>query len=276
MDTMLSTETILEQHADAIKTLGKRVVGDVIEIGRHLTEAKQICGHGRWLPWLERNFGWTDRTARNFMQVYEGFGAKSETISDLNLSISCLYELAKPSTPVEVRQEVIGRVERGELVSRHDVKKLVAEVSALPRDSAADPIVETCEDSDTEQECWQRSLANMASDAVALEASWSREFGNGWRKFTAPSDIRTLACQAADAWVRIVHQVHVGAEPDLISAALHLLAQMTDEQRERFVKEACIHELARKANITSDSANNLLNDVDDNDMPRFLKRVAAE
>ena len=128
MDTMLSTETILEQHADAIKTLGKRVVGDVIEIGRHLTEAKQICGHGRWLPWLERNFGWTDRTARNFMQVYEGFGAKSETISDLNLSISCLYELAKPSTPVEVRQEVIGRVERGELVSRHDVKKLVAEV----------------------------------------------------------------------------------------------------------------------------------------------------
>jgi hypothetical protein len=47
------------------------VAADVIEIGRRLTEAKQIAGHGGWLPWLEREFAWKEQTVRNFIQVYE-------------------------------------------------------------------------------------------------------------------------------------------------------------------------------------------------------------
>jgi hypothetical protein len=40
----------LAEHADAIRALGKRVVHDVIEIGRRLTDCKKLCGHGNWLP----------------------------------------------------------------------------------------------------------------------------------------------------------------------------------------------------------------------------------
>ena len=65
-----ATETILAQNAEAIRALGKRVIDDIIEIGRLLTEAKQIAGHGNWLPWLEREFQWTDDTALNFMRVH--------------------------------------------------------------------------------------------------------------------------------------------------------------------------------------------------------------
>src|SRR5262249_51951563 len=54
---------ILIEHADAIRQLGKRVVSDVVEIGRRLTEAKEIAGHGNWLSWLEREFGWSPSTA---------------------------------------------------------------------------------------------------------------------------------------------------------------------------------------------------------------------
>jgi hypothetical protein len=39
------------------------VIGDIIEIGRLLTEVKKIAGHGNWLPWLDREFGWSDSTA---------------------------------------------------------------------------------------------------------------------------------------------------------------------------------------------------------------------
>jgi len=40
--------------------------GCIIEIGRELIEAKKGVPHGRWLPWLEDEFGWSDRTARNY------------------------------------------------------------------------------------------------------------------------------------------------------------------------------------------------------------------
>ena len=57
-------ETVLAQNAEAIRALGKRVIGDIIEIGRRLTEAKKIVGHGNWLPWLDREFGWRTRRLR--------------------------------------------------------------------------------------------------------------------------------------------------------------------------------------------------------------------
>jgi len=31
---------------------------------------KAIAGHGNWYSWLEREFGWTDDTALNFMRVH--------------------------------------------------------------------------------------------------------------------------------------------------------------------------------------------------------------
>jgi hypothetical protein len=47
---ILHSDPTLAEHAAEIRGLGKRVVGDVIEIGRRLTECKRICGHGNWLP----------------------------------------------------------------------------------------------------------------------------------------------------------------------------------------------------------------------------------
>jgi hypothetical protein len=71
-DDPIPTETTLAENANVIRTLGRRTVEGVIEIGRRLTESKKLCGHGNWLPWLEREFGWgKDQTARNFMKVYE-------------------------------------------------------------------------------------------------------------------------------------------------------------------------------------------------------------
>jgi hypothetical protein len=121
----LPVETILAQNAEVIRALGKRVVADVIEIGQRLSESKALCGHGNWLPWLDREFGWSDDTALRYMQV--GDLAKSRNLRDLNLPISGLYLLAAPSTPEEARQGVIEQTENGESLSVSDVKKLVTE-----------------------------------------------------------------------------------------------------------------------------------------------------
>ena len=100
----------LAEHAEAIRVLGRQTVANVIEIGRRLTEAKALAGHGGWLPWLEREFGWTDKTAERFMSI----ASKSDKLSNLDVPISGLYLLAAPSTPDSATEEIIDRVEFGE------------------------------------------------------------------------------------------------------------------------------------------------------------------
>jgi len=126
-DDLITREATLADHANAIRSLGKRVIADIIEIGRRLTDAKRIAGHGNWLPWLEREFGWTDRTALNFMRVHE-LAMKSETVSDLDIPVRGLYLLAAPSTPDEARAQVIARAEGGEALSVADIARTVDEV----------------------------------------------------------------------------------------------------------------------------------------------------
>src|SRR5262245_17802923 len=77
-------ERVLAENAEEIRKLGKRAGADVIEIGRRLTEMKKICGHGNWLPWLQREFGWTNRQALNYMRVHE-LSLKFENFSDLRI-----------------------------------------------------------------------------------------------------------------------------------------------------------------------------------------------
>lgn len=71
--------------AAAIRTIGKRAVCDLIEIGRLLTDAKLLAGRGNWLPWLDREFGWSDETARKWMNVYrvDGFPRCASAMASL-------------------------------------------------------------------------------------------------------------------------------------------------------------------------------------------------
>src|SRR5262249_12572377 len=115
----------LAEHAAAIRQLGKQTVENVVEIGRRLVQCKELVGHGNWLPWLDREFGWDERTARNFMRAHE-LATKSEKFSDLNLPLSALYMLAAPSTPPEARDEVLARAEAGEKGTVAEVKTAIA------------------------------------------------------------------------------------------------------------------------------------------------------
>jgi hypothetical protein len=78
----------------------------IVEIGRHLLEAKQRVGHGHYLAWIEREFQWGERTAQRYVMVAEEF---SNTTRVSDLSFRGLLLLAGDSTPPEVRDEVIER-----------------------------------------------------------------------------------------------------------------------------------------------------------------------
>jgi Protein of unknown function (DUF3102) len=118
----------LNEHAIEIRKLCKRTAHDIYEIGRRLTEAKKLVGHGNWLNWLDAEFGWTDRTALNFMHVFQMW-PESETVSDLDINISALYRLARPSTPVAAREEIIKRADAGTPITVANVEDVIEQAN---------------------------------------------------------------------------------------------------------------------------------------------------
>jgi hypothetical protein len=131
--------SVLAKHAKAIRVRGKRVVDDIIEVGRRLSECKVIAGHGNWLAWLDREFGWDDRTAERFMGVYRLSG-KSDNLSNLDIPVSAMYLLAAPSTPEKAREKIIERAEAGEKITTEEAKKIVAGHKPAPQGEPANRI----------------------------------------------------------------------------------------------------------------------------------------
>ncbi|WP_212501411.1 DUF3102 domain-containing protein [Bradyrhizobium lablabi] len=128
---MTAREAFLRRSADEIRTRGKRVVGDIVEIGRLLTECKAQLGHGQWLPLLAREFGWSERTAQNFISVHGMLSGKSATVADLAIDAKALYALATRSMPNSVREQMLARAQQGDHVSHRDVAEAVRAIRSV-------------------------------------------------------------------------------------------------------------------------------------------------
>ena len=115
----------LSAHTGDIKSLVRKTASDIIRIGERLIEVKELLDHGQFGTWLKEEFGWTWRTANNFINVAKKF--KLETVSNLNTSARALYLLSSPSTPENVRDEFTERLESGEEVTHQEVKEAIQE-----------------------------------------------------------------------------------------------------------------------------------------------------
>src|SRR5262249_46353416 len=73
----------VQTAAQRIRETLKRTLKHLLAVGKDLLAVKEALPHGHFGPWLRSEFGWTERTARNFMAVAERFGPKTEMISDL-------------------------------------------------------------------------------------------------------------------------------------------------------------------------------------------------
>jgi hypothetical protein len=116
---------ILAEHAAEIRRLGKRVVGDVIEIGGRLVECRAILkDDGRWRTWLESELNLSPQTAGRFIQVPELSQGRSN-LEHLELPVSALYLLAAPSTPETAKTEILERAKTGERLPVAEVRRVV-------------------------------------------------------------------------------------------------------------------------------------------------------
>lgn len=117
------TRVVVEQRTEEIRDLVRKTAQDIYRIGEKLIQVKGRLPHGQFGPWLDEEFGWSNRTAQQFMSVPRSF--KSENFSDLDAGTSALYKLAAPSTPEEARQEAIQRSKDGEHIGNSDAEEIV-------------------------------------------------------------------------------------------------------------------------------------------------------
>lgn len=100
----------------------------VLEIGKRLIAVKQELGHGKFEAWIDREFDWTPRTARNYMKVAETMGAKPEIVSELPLTT--VYKMA--ALPETARVEIIGMITDPAKPPLAAIKAKIAEVTRAP------------------------------------------------------------------------------------------------------------------------------------------------
>lgn len=123
--TILShkNQIFVQQRTKEIKSLMRRTVQDIIDLGQKLLEVKEQLGHGHFVIWLRAEFDWGEWTARKFIQVARQF--KTVNFTDLSIAISALYVLASSSTPGDARKEVLERATQGEAISNTKAKAIV-------------------------------------------------------------------------------------------------------------------------------------------------------
>lgn len=111
---------IVRQNTGEIRERLRRSAQDIWEIGQRLVEVRSHLKHGQFEAWLRDEFGWSRRTAYNFMSVYETF-QESANFAQIDIATSALYLLAAPSTPQTLREEVLKQAERGEKITHKDL-----------------------------------------------------------------------------------------------------------------------------------------------------------
>ena len=170
----------VRSSAEKIRSTVQKTIEDIIVVGQELLAVKESVGHGHFGAWVRAEFGWTERTAQNFMSVAERFGANPKLISDLTIQPTAAYLLAAPSAPDEARQQAIERAEAGEEITTSVAKEILAETrkkrrprreKAIPADKLTLRLVRVLE---RYKERWNpKELADLAQQlrefADALE-----------------------------------------------------------------------------------------------------------
>ena len=93
-------DLITELH-NRLQGLLRTSIETAMEIGRLLTDQKTELKHGAWLPWVEENLPFDERTAQRYMALSEHRDeiTKNDSVSDLTSAYRYVKVLDKPDSP---------------------------------------------------------------------------------------------------------------------------------------------------------------------------------
>lgn len=137
--------SLVEQRTNEIREQLRRTAQDIWEIGQSLAEVRAQLKHGQFETWLKAEFGWSRRTAYNFINVYETFGNRAN-LAQIDIATSALYLLAAPSTPENLREQYLQEAKTGKRITHkelvHTIKHQAEKVTEKPEELPLHPTPE--------------------------------------------------------------------------------------------------------------------------------------
>lgn len=104
------TKEIVNLHLGIEASL-RRSVQDAIKLGELLAAQKEALPHGDFLPWIERELPFNERTAQRYMMLFR-YKSKCDTLSDLRTAYEVAqiedqrrHPKARPADPEAVEQQ---------------------------------------------------------------------------------------------------------------------------------------------------------------------------
>lgn len=123
----------LDLKAEQIRAVAASAV---IEIGRHLIEAKKCVGHGHFLAWLAQEFPqWNPRSANEYMAIAERL-PNLRGRADLEITYEAMRLLAGPTVPEPARVAAIAEAEDGKRITKKRADELIDEARRAAFDEA--------------------------------------------------------------------------------------------------------------------------------------------
>lgn len=234
------------------------ILGHAIEIGRRLTEAKQMLSHGEWGKWLKEEIHYSKSSANNMMRIFDAYGstqmglfgpeANSQTFGDLEYSKA----LALLAVPAEEREQFAQEVD-AEHISVRQLKAAIQE-----RDAAQKQAAEAAAEWELAKEALREKekaiqLANQRLEASASEADSLRKENEQLRQ--RPVDV---AVEQIDA---VPEQLKAAEEKGRVAAEEALRTELEKAQADRVLLE--VNVLFRQMQEKSNALQALCDRLDD-------------
>lgn len=152
------------------------VLFNSIEIGRRLTEAKAMVKRGTWGTWLKERVDYSQRTANNFMKIYQEYGRnglaeKSQALANLSYT----QALALIDLPEDERARFAEERKAGEMALRklqeevRQEKEKVTAVKELANRNAAEAEAKFADELNQKDTQMAKLTAEKAKVAAQIE-----------------------------------------------------------------------------------------------------------
>jgi hypothetical protein len=207
MKSDIHTGTKLAQHVEAIRSLHRQTLDNMIAVGNHLIACKEIVGHCNWRNWLFKEFEWSARKATYLMNVARM--AKTAKFADLPIKISDAYSLAAPSVPPEAAEAIIEEIRQHQLKAT-EIKVRVASARRKSKSrkgeyislDARSLVIGRCNDEQAWAECLRDSAREAIRGASQDNPYHLRDYPD-WPSYAVPDDLVALVQEAAEKWVKL-------------------------------------------------------------------------
>lgn len=168
----------IETITAEILTLKQNAGDAIIGIGQRLIEAKEMLPHGSWLPWLEEQVEFSERTARNFMRLAREW-TNRQALADLGAA-KALTLLALPPEERETFMEehhLVGGEEKTviDMTSRELEQAIRERDEARLAAEAAQADVKSAEESRAKMEADMALLKEQCRSAQNAVSSAQKE-----------------------------------------------------------------------------------------------------